>query len=122
MPDLPAWLTEMYEDVDANRGPAVLARFAPGIELQFGARPVVTGVEDARRTLAAVHENFVSVSHRFVNVWEEDDATICEFVATYLLPGGERVPLPTLTILRRDGERITSMRVYMDEGPLRAHL
>jgi ketosteroid isomerase-like protein len=116
------WLKDMYEDVDASRGPDVLARFAPEIELQFGARPAVTGVEEARRTLMAVHENFVSVSHRFVNVWEQGDTTICEFVATYLLASGERVPLPTLTILRREGDRIASMRVYMDEGPLRPHL
>ncbi|HEY7629817.1 MAG TPA: nuclear transport factor 2 family protein [Thermoleophilaceae bacterium] len=118
MDGLPAWLKEMYENVDANRGPDVLATFAPDIELQFGARPPARGVEDAQRTLAAVHQNFLSVSHRFVNVWEQDGTTICEFVATYLLPSGDQVPLPTLTILRREGERITSMRVYMDEGPL----
>jgi hypothetical protein len=112
----------MYEDVDANRGPAVLARFAPDVELQFGARPVVTGVEDAQRTLGSVHENFVSVSHRFVNVWELGDTTICEFEATYLLPNGEHLPLPTLTILRGSNGLIESMRVYIDEGPLRPHL
>jgi ketosteroid isomerase-like protein len=112
----------MYEDVDAGRGEAVLARFAPDMELQFGSRAMVSGVEAAQRTLAAVHENFVSVSHRFVNVWVEGDTTICEFVATYLLPSGERVPLPTLTILRTAGKRIASMRVYMDERPLLPHL
>jgi ketosteroid isomerase-like protein len=122
MPDTPAWLSEMYEDVDANRGPDVLARFAPDVELQFGARPRVEGVENAQRTLAAVHENFISVSHRFVNVWEEGDTAIWEFVATYLLPSGEQVPLPTLTILRRRNGLIASMRVYMDEGPLRPYL
>jgi hypothetical protein len=123
MADPPDWVVDMYTEVDANNGPAVLARFAPGIELQFGARPVVTGVEEARRTLAAVHENFLRVSHSYRNVWQLGDTTVCEFVATYSLPDGRELPLPTLTVLRRDGDgRIAGMRVYMDEGPLRPHL
>jgi ketosteroid isomerase-like protein len=109
----------MYEDVDAGRGDAVVARFAPDIELQFGGRPVVTGPDAARDTLRSVHEPFHSVSHEFRSVWEHGDTTICEFRATYDLKRGGVITLPSLTVLQRRDGAIASMRVYLDEGPLR---
>jgi ketosteroid isomerase-like protein len=109
----------MYADVDAGRGDAVVARFAPDVELQFGGRPVVTGPEAASATLRAVHEPFLAVSHEIRSVWEQGDTTILEFRATYALKRGGEVTLPSLTVLHRRDGAIASMRVYLDEAPLR---
>jgi ketosteroid isomerase-like protein len=115
----PPWVRDFYADVDAGNGAAALERLATDVQLQFGARAVANGREAARSTFAAVHHGFVDVSHEFRNVWQAGDTAICEFVATYRLSDESLLPLPTLTVLRRRGEKIASMRVYMDEGPLR---
>jgi ketosteroid isomerase-like protein len=115
----PDWVRDFYAAVDAGEGPAALAQLAPDVQLQFGSRPAVIGREAAASTLAAVHQNFHRVSHEFRNVWQCQDTVICEFVATYSLHDGTRLPLATLTVLRRSDAQIASMRVYLDEGPLR---
>ena len=115
----PAWVRDFYADVDAGLGADALARLAPDVALQFGARPAVSGREEAARTLAAVHESFDQVSHEFRNVWVAGDTVICEFIASYRLHDGSLLPLHSLTVLDPRGEQIASMRVYLDEGPLR---
>lgn len=117
---VPDWVRRFYADVDAGNVAANVALWAPDFELRFGARAPARGHEEAKRTLAAVHEPFDAVSHRFVNVWERDDTTVCEFEATYALKRGGEITLPTLTVLERRDGKIASMRVYMDEGPLRS--
>jgi ketosteroid isomerase-like protein len=117
---VPAWVQSYYADVDAGNVPGVLQRLAPDVELQFGAREVATGRDAAARTLAEVHERFLTVSHEFRNVWEAGNTSICEFIATYRLHDESLLPMPTLAVLQRSGNQIASMRVYLDEGPLRA--
>jgi hypothetical protein len=61
----PGWVRDFYADVDAGLGADALARMAPDVTLQFGARPVASGRDAAGRTLAAIHEGFEDVSHEF---------------------------------------------------------
>jgi ketosteroid isomerase-like protein len=112
-------VTEFYAAVDAGDGRAAANRLAPGVTVQVAARPPVTGREAAGDTLRAFHGSFDRVSHAFRNVWTAGETVICEFTATYLLHDGRRVALPTMTVLRRAGDLIAEMRVYIDEGALR---
>lgn len=114
----PAWVTEYYALVDANDGAGALARLAPDVRLRVASRPGVKGRDAAAETLRSFHHGFASVSHEIHNVWQAGDTTICEFTATYLMHDGSRRPLPSLTVIRRDGEAIIEMRIYLDEGSL----
>jgi ketosteroid isomerase-like protein len=115
----PAWVTEFYASVDSGDGPGALSRMSADVELQVGSRPPVSGREAAGATLGAFHQSFDRVSHEIHHVWEAQDTVICEFTATYQFEDGRRLPLPSLTVLRRSEDQITHMRVYIDEGALR---
>jgi ketosteroid isomerase-like protein len=115
----PDWVQRFYAAVDS--GADALAHFAPDVEVQFAARPAVVGRAAAGRTLADFHAPLAGVRHELRNVWTPDaDTAICEFRAHYTLRRGGELTLPSCTVLRRGADGIASMRVYLDEGPLRA--
>ena len=116
---VPDWLREHYARVDANDFAYVLGRFSDQVEVRFGNRPPATGKEAARELLADVHRAFESSRHRFANVWQQGGTTLVQFEVTYILHGGATVPMGTFTVLDREDGLITSMRVYIDEAPLR---
>lgn len=106
--------------MDANDFDYVLGKFADQVQVRFGNRPPATGKVAARELLADVHRAFESSRHRFANVWQQGRTTLVQFDVTYTLHGGSTVPMGTFTVLEREDGRITSMRVYIDEAPLRA--
>jgi ketosteroid isomerase-like protein len=117
---VPEWLREHYARVDANDFAYVLAKFADDIEVRFGIRPPATGKDAVRDVLADVHRPFESSLHRFTNVWEQGATTLVEFDVTYTLNDRSLVRMETFSVLEREGGLIKSLRVYIDEGPLRA--
>jgi hypothetical protein len=116
--EVPDWVGEYYELVDANDFAGCAARFDEDIEVQFGSRPVVRGKQAAGQTLAAAHEPWISVTHHIRNLWEVDGATLIAFAATYDLKAGGTKTIPTFTVLRRRGELISQLHVYIDEASL----
>jgi ketosteroid isomerase-like protein len=116
---VPPWLQEHYARVDANDFIYVLGRFSNEIVVRFGNRPAATGREAVRELLADVHRHFESSRHLFANVWHQGTTTLIQFDVTYTLHDGSQVPMGTFTILDREDGLITSMRVYIDETPLR---
>jgi ketosteroid isomerase-like protein len=115
----PDWLREHYERVDANDFASLGERFAEDIEVRFGNRPVAKGKQAVSATLADVHRPFRHSLHRFVDVWQQAHSTLIAFDVSYSMNDGSEVHLETFTILERRGELIKSMKVYIDEGPLR---
>lgn len=115
----PTWLREHYERVDANDFGYLGERFADDIEVRFGNRPAAIGKEAVGATLADVHKPFNSSLHRFVDIWQQGHTTLIAFDVVYSMKDGSEVRLETFTILERRDELIKSMKVYIDEGPLR---
>jgi ketosteroid isomerase-like protein len=116
---VPDWLREHYARVDANDFASVLGGFSDRIEVRFGNRPPAAGREAVSQLLADVHRSFESSRHRFTNVWQQGNTTLIQFDVTYTLHDGWTVPMGTFTVLEREAGLITSMRVYIDETPLR---
>jgi len=116
---VPGWLREHYARVDANDFAYVIDKLSEGVEVRFGNRPPASGRQAVRELLADVHRSFVSSEHRFARVWEQGGTTLVQFDVTYTLDDNSKVPMGTFTVLEREQDRITSMRVYIDETPLR---
>jgi ketosteroid isomerase-like protein len=116
---VPDWLRTHYARVDANDFAFVLGRFSDDVEVRFGIRPTLRGRRAVGGMLADVHRPFEASLHRFTNVWQMGRTTLVEFDVTYTLRDGSTVSMETFTVLEREEGLITSMRVYIDEGPLR---
>ena len=117
----PPWIADFYAAVDANDGPGALARMTPDVRLRFASRAPAEGRDAAAATLGDFHRGFERVSHRIHHVWSDASTFICEFTATYTLHDGSQLPLPSMTVLERDGDAIAEMRVYLDETLLAEH-
>lgn len=115
---VPEWLRRHYELVDAADLDAYIQDFTDDIELRFGAGPLVRGREAVRERLAAGHER--GMRHTFERVWVADPEVIVEFATTYTLAGGREVTVPVVAIIRRRGELIDRLQVFIDPTPLDA--
>ncbi|MFT3864287.1 MAG: nuclear transport factor 2 family protein [Solirubrobacterales bacterium] len=116
----PPWLEEHYRRVDANDFAWLGEQFGDDIEVRFGDRPPAVGKNDVAATLADVHAPFDHSTHRFVEVWQQGHRTLIAFDVTYAMKDGSEERLETFTILDRADGLIKRMKVYIDEGPLRA--
>ena len=55
------------------------------------------------------------MAHTVVNCWEVGDTTILEFDVLYTYPDGHSHAVPSVALVRRDGDGlIASLRVYLD--------
>lgn len=121
-PGVDPWLAEHYRRVDANDFAWVAEQLADDVEVRFGNRPPAMGKEQVGATLADVHAPFHHSTHRFVEVWQQGHRHLIAFDVAYAMKDGSEVRLETFTILDREDGLIKRMKVYIDEGPLRAAL
>lgn len=121
-PAVEPWLEEHYRRVDANDFAWLDRQLAEDVEVRFGNRPPARGKEEVGRTLADVHAPFDHSTHRFVEVWQQGHRTLIAFDVSYAMKDGSEVRIETFTILDRADGLIKRMKVYIDEGPLRAAL
>ena len=56
--------------------------------------------------------------HDFVQIWDTDEAGISEAVTVYTRKDGSEVGIPVTTILRKRGDLVEDVRIYMDLAPL----
>jgi ketosteroid isomerase-like protein len=111
--NVPAWLDELYEQVDAGRLDEYIEGYAQDATLRFGSAPTVHG-KDAVRAAFAVGHAAHDMSHRFVNVWEVGDTTVIEFDTDWIHPDGRIQNFPAVTIYERKDGLITNARIFLD--------
>jgi SnoaL-like protein len=88
--------------------------------LRFGNADEVVGRDAIEAAIAGFFTTIKALSHRLLDQWDVDDATILQFETTYTRLDGDRVTVPAVTIYRRGDELIDDYRVYVDLGPVYA--
>lgn len=119
-PRVPAWVRGFYAAVDSfdlNRHMAVLT---DDVQMTFGNNPTMVGHDAVRAGIEAFFRTIAGLQHRFRNVWEHGNEAIVEADVDYTRKDGRVVTIPALTVLRRRGNLIDNIRVYVDHEPLRA--
>jgi len=113
--EVPAWVREHYALVDAAQVDRYVESFAPDVELRFGSRPPVRGRVAVRDALAHGHAEH-AMAHTVINCWQAGDTTILEFDVRYTYADGHSLLLPSVALIRRDADGLTtSLRVYVDK-------
>ena len=113
-----AWWHEFYTSVDKKSIKELESWFSDDIVLQFGNWPHVHGRAAALETLDQFFGNISGISHTLLSAVSQDGLTAVESIVTYTRLDGSNVPLPAATLLERDGEKIKSLRIYVDQAPL----
>lgn len=113
--DVPAWVREHYALVDAAEVERYSESFSDDVELRFGSHPPVRGRAAVRDALAAGHAEH-AMAHTVIGCWESGDTTVLEFDVVYTYPDGRSQRVPSVALIRRDDEGLTtSLRVYVDK-------
>lgn len=118
--DAPAWLVDFYAKVDALDTEGVLAGFAPGATMIYGAQPPMVGTDAVRGGLTYLFTFYAKIGHGFRNVWTTASTVLLEAGVTYGLPDGTEVTVPALTVIdHRDG-LIDALRIFIDPTPVQS--
>lgn len=114
------WAKNYYAAVDSMDLEKYAALHTEDARLRFGNAPPAEGKQAILNGISHFWETINGLRHDFVEVWDEDDATIVEAEITYTLKNDQQVVLPCTTILRRDGDLATDVRIFMDINPVLA--
>lgn len=112
------WAKRYYEAVDSMDLETYATLHTEDARLRFGNAPPAEGKQAILDGISHFWETIKGLRHDFQQVWEEGDATIVEALITYTRMDDKQVVLPCTTILRRDGDLATDVRIYMDISPV----
>lgn len=114
----PQWLRDYYDDVDNMRLEPYLDHHVDDVVVQFGNNPRAHGREQVGGAIGHFWELIDGLEHNVVEVYEAGDTTILEAVIDYTRKDGEVVSVPCTTLLRRAGEKVDFVRIYIDLVPV----
>jgi ketosteroid isomerase-like protein len=112
------WIREYFGIVDRMDMEGYLARHTDDVRFRFANAPTTTGKEPIRDGLTQLWGSIEGLRHDIVQVWDTDGAGISEANVVYTRKDGSQVGIPATTILRKRGNLVEDVRIYMDLAPL----
>jgi ketosteroid isomerase-like protein len=112
------WVKHYYAVVDSMD----VEKFAPlhteDVRLRFGNAETVVGRDAVVRGITDFWGAIKGLRHNFVQTWDEGDVEIVEALIDYTRHDGKVVTLPCTSILRKRGDLVQDLRIYMDVSPV----
>lgn len=109
-------LLKLFESMDVD---GFLGYLTPDATYRFGNYPAAVGKEAIEATVKASHmDQITGIAFDIQNLYEKDDAVICELAINYSLANGKSLSLPCLDVFRLEDDKVKSMQVFMDASPL----
>ena len=108
----------VFTAVDRQDVASFTSFFSPAGGFTFGNNPTVKGPAAIGQYCTQFYAAVDGLSHETHNVWQVGDAIIVPATVTYTRKDKTQVPLPCISVLRVEGDKIWDYRVYMDVNPL----
>lgn len=112
------WFSSTYAHVDAMNMDGFVAGLTPDVEVIFGNSPALVGHDAVRAGVGGFWSAINGLTHHFENVLEQGVLTVMESKVEYRRKDDRSVKIPCVTVLERSGDKIRSLRVYADMGPV----
>lgn len=113
------WVNRMYADADSLDPTRAMSWLTDDVVQRMGSAPPTKGVSEARAGYERMLSAMISMNHDFVEIWDvAPGVTVAEALVTYNRKDGVSITLPATTILRRRGEKVCDIRIYIDPTPL----
>jgi hypothetical protein len=116
--EVPDFVREFYEVVDSMGSDAMTPLLSENVKFRMGNGPEVLGRDAVVAGSRQVTKMFAGLSHDYVSVNEAQGRTFVDCWVTYTMFDDKTYVLPFLTIFERDGDLISSVKVYGDMSPL----
>ena len=109
-------LIGLFEALDVE---SAMTYFTEDALCRFGNYPPAVG-KAAIASLIEVSQliQLVRASFNINEIWEIDDAVICQVETIHLCDRGKAIALPCAIVFRMEDDLVREMRVYIDSSPL----
>ena len=114
------WFSDLFASIDAMNLDAFAAGLAPDAEVVVGNNPPMRGRQAAREGIGGFFSSIAGIRHSMTHVVEGNGMTVMEAKVDYTRKDGHTVTVPAVTILERQGDLVTSLRIYVDVAPVYA--
>ncbi len=114
------WITRLYAQIDGMNMEGFLAGLTDNCTVSFANHPPAEGKAQVRAAIGAFWSSIKGLRHNFDNITQDGDDVTLEARIDYTRLDGRIVTLPCATLLKRHGDKVKSMRIYIDVGPLYA--
>ena len=112
------WIREYFRVVDDMDLEGYLALHTDDVRFRFGNAPATTGKEPVREGLTQLWGSIAGLRHDIVRTWDTGDSGVSEATCVYTRKDGSQVGIPVTTILRRRGDLVEDIRIFIDMAPL----
>jgi len=113
------WVQEYFQIADSMDLETFLALHTEDCTVHFGNNPPARGHEQIGGAIGGLWSEIGGMRHEASHIWITEDGTgVQEAVVTYTTKGRKDVPLPVASILTRRGDKVDSLRIYIDMAPL----
>ena len=114
------WAKRYYSAVDSMNVEEFTALHTEDVRLRFGNAETVVGRDAVVGGIVGFWGSIKGLRHNFVQTWDEGDVEIVEALIDYTRHDGKVVTLPCTSILRKRGDLVQDLRIYMDVSPVYA--
>lgn len=112
------WYKTFYADIDNMRMEEFLAGQTDDAIVVVGNFPKAVGKEQIRAGIGGFWSQIGGLKHNFVNVIESGNITVLESMIDYTRKDGAVVTVPCASVLKRRGQLVCELRVYLDLAPV----
>jgi ketosteroid isomerase-like protein len=112
------WLEDYYADVDGMRLDAYVDRHTDDAVVTFGNNPPSVGKDAIRESIGGFWQMIGGLRHEIHHRLDDGDRTIIQATCHYTRQDGSACPIPVASALTHEGEKVSSLTVYIDLAPL----
>ena len=112
------WLHSLFNAIDDKDADVFVSFFTEDANFKFANAPAVSSRKNIRKAVSQFFSAVKGLRHEIKDVWECDDAVICEGEVTYTRHDNSKVSFPFANVFRMENELIADYRVYIDNSAL----
>lgn len=109
-----------YEAVDAMDLDAFKALHSADARVTFANHAAAVGPEQIAGAIGAFWSTIGGLKHTFLNRWDNPGETILEAAVCFTRKDGQSVTIPSVSILKPDGDKVGELRIFVDVAPIYA--
>lgn len=112
------WREDFYHDADTTDIEKLSAWFTDDVQVRFGNQPALYGKSAAVEAFAGFFGSIAGMHHELGEAHVNGETLVSEALVTYTRHDGSSLTVPACSVLRRDGELISSLVIYIDLSQL----
>lgn len=112
------WLQKAFQTIDQMDVEGFVGFLTDDAMFRYGSADPVRGKDNIRSAVAGFFGSIKGLRHQLFDVWEINDAVICQGEVTYTRKDDKQVTLPFVDLFRMDDGRVREYLIYIDPGPL----